>query len=75
MMGGSVVIERVFEVKGIGRLEKEDVERRDKKIMIGVIIKSEMMVIIVNLVIDIVYIWIEKRIEEGGREWEGWKVI
>lgn len=67
MLGGSVVIESVFAVPGLGRLAQEAVASRDTPLLLGVIITSALMVILVNFVIDLVYLWLDPRIAAGGR--------
>ncbi|MBB5703295.1 peptide/nickel transport system permease protein [Ochrobactrum daejeonense] len=67
MLGGSVVIESVFAVPGLGRLAQEAVASRDTPLLLGVIIASAVMVIAVNFLIDLVYLWLDPRIATGGR--------
>ena len=65
MLGGSVVIESVFSVPGLGRLAQEAVASRDTPLMLGVILTSAIFVIAVNLAVDIVYAWLDPRIGAG----------
>ncbi len=67
MLGGSVVIESIFAVPGLGRLAQEAVASRDTPLLLGVIISSALMVILVNFLIDLVYLWIDPRIMVGGK--------
>ena len=53
MLGGSVVIETVFSVPGLGRLAQEAVASRDTPLLLGIILVSAVLVIFVNLVVDI----------------------
>lgn len=62
MLGGSVVIESVFSVPGLGRLAQEAVAARDTPLLLGVILISALFVILVNLLVDIVYAWLDPRI-------------
>ncbi len=66
MLGGSVVIESVFAVPGLGRLAQEAVASRDTPLLLGVIIASAVMVIAVNFLIDLVYLWLDPRIATGA---------
>ncbi|EEQ93970.1 ABC transporter permease [Brucella sp. ZJ1_1] len=65
MLGGSVVIESVFAVPGLGRLAQEAVASRDTPLLLGVILVSAIMVIVVNFLIDLVYLWLDPRIARG----------
>jgi peptide/nickel transport system permease protein len=68
MLGGSVVIESVFSVPGLGRLAQEAVAARDTPLLLGVILVSALFVILVNLLVDIVYAWLDPRIGAAGTE-------
>ncbi|MCV9907107.1 ABC transporter permease [Brucella sp. HL-2] len=65
MLGGSVVIESVFAVPGLGRLAQEAVASRDTPLLLGVILTSAIMVIVVNILVDLLYLWLDPRITAG----------
>ncbi|MDR6432068.1 peptide/nickel transport system permease protein [Brucella pseudogrignonensis] len=65
MLGGSVVIESVFAVPGLGRLAQEAVASRDTPLLLGVILTSAIMVIAVNFIVDLLYLWLDPRISAG----------
>lgn len=62
MLGGSVVIESVFAVPGLGRLAQEAVAARDTPLLMGVILASAVMVILVNFAVDLIYLRLDPRI-------------
>ena len=62
MLGGSVVIESVFAIPGFGRLAQEAVNGRDAPLLMGIIIVSAVSVILVNLVVDIAYAFLDPRV-------------
>lgn len=62
MLGGSVVIESVFSVPGLGRLAQEAVAARDTPLLLGIILISAVLVILVNLVVDIAYALLDPRV-------------
>jgi peptide/nickel transport system permease protein len=62
MLGGSVVVESVFAVPGLGRLAAEAVSRRDVPLLLGVVMSSAVLVILVNLIVDIGYAWLDPRV-------------
>jgi peptide/nickel transport system permease protein len=66
MLGGSIVIETVFSVPGLGRLAQEAVASRDTPLLLGIILTSAVLVISVNLGVDLVYALLVPRI--GGGE-------
>lgn len=62
MLGGSVVIESVFSVPGLGRLAQEAVAARDTPLLLGIILVSAVLVIIINLLVDIGYAFLDPRV-------------
>jgi peptide/nickel transport system permease protein len=62
MLGGSVVIESVFAVPGIGRLAHEAVSARDVPLLLGVILSSAVLVVVVNLLVDMAYAALDPRV-------------
>jgi peptide/nickel transport system permease protein len=62
MLGGSVVVESVFAIPGLGRLAAEAVARRDMALLLGVLLLSALVVIVVNLIVDIVYALLDPRV-------------
>ena len=62
LIGGSVVIEQVFALPGIGRLVVDAISRRDYPIIQGVMVVFAGVYVLINLVIDITYSFIDPRI-------------
>lgn len=62
MLGGSVVIETVFSVPGLGRLAQEAVSSRDTPLLLGIILTSAILVIVINLIVDILYAVLDPRV-------------
>lgn len=62
MLGGSVVIETVFSVPGLGRLAQEAVASRDTPLLLGIILASAVLVIVINLIVDILYAFLDPRV-------------
>lgn len=65
LIGGSIVVETVFAWPGIGRLAFETVMQRDYNLLLGVFILTSFMVIAVNLITDVIYSFVDPRIELG----------
>ncbi|MBT5266130.1 MAG: ABC transporter permease [Rhodospirillaceae bacterium] len=62
LIGGVVVTESVFNIPGLGRLTIDAVLRRDYPIIQGVILVFSAAYVIVNLLIDISYSFLDPRI-------------
>jgi peptide/nickel transport system permease protein len=65
IIGGSVLIETVFNIPGMGRLMVEAVFNQDFPIVQGGVLVIATMVILVNLLVDISYGWLDPRIRYG----------
>lgn len=65
LLGGSVVIESVFAVPGLGRLAHEAVVNRDAPLLIGIILASAVVVIVINLLVDVAYAALDPRVGAG----------
>lgn len=66
LLGGSVVIESVFAVPGLGRLAAEAVAQRDVALLLGIILASTLLVIAVNLLVDLLYARLDPRVAAGA---------
>jgi len=62
ILGGSVLIETVFNIPGMGRLSVEALLSKDYAIIQAVVFLTAIMVVLVNLVVDISYGWLDPRI-------------
>jgi peptide/nickel transport system permease protein len=62
ILGGSVLIEKVFNIPGIGRLVVDAVMSLDYSIVQAVILMTATMVVLANLLVDISYGWLDPRI-------------
>lgn len=62
LLNGAIVIETVFGWPGIGSLLIDAIGRRDLPLVVATTIIIATMVILVNLVVDLMYAWIDPRI-------------
>lgn len=62
LIAGSVVIETVFNVPGIGRLVVNSVSRRDYPVIQGALLITAMLIVLVNLSVDLMYAIFDPRI-------------
>ena len=62
LMGGAVITETVFNLPGVGRLVISSVLRRDYPVIQGVILFIAMVYVLVNLLVDVLYCFIDPRI-------------
>ncbi len=65
VIGGSVLIESVFNIPGMGRLAVDAINNQDYPIVQGVVLLVATAVAMTNLLVDISYGWIDPRIRYG----------
>jgi peptide/nickel transport system permease protein len=63
LFGGAVVVEVVFGWPGLGRLAFDAVFQRDNNLLLGILLLSSISVVVMNLVLDLLYAWLDPRIE------------
>ena len=62
MLVGSIVIEQVFNVPGIGRILLTSISYRDYPVVQAIIVLIAVVVIVTNFCVDMIYQWIDPRI-------------
>jgi peptide/nickel transport system permease protein len=62
VVGGSVVIEIVFNIPGIGRLAVDSAVAQDYPVIQGIILLIAAIVVVINLAVDLFYGWLDPRI-------------
>lgn len=66
LITGTIVIENVFTLPGLGTLLMEGISRKDYPLVQGVVLYISFSVILINFIIDIAYSIIDPRIRKGG---------
>jgi peptide/nickel transport system permease protein len=64
-LGGAVVTETVFTIPGMGRLVVQSVARRDFPVIQGAVIIIAAFYVLANLLVDVLYVYIDPRIRYG----------
>ncbi len=67
LLVGAVVVERVFVIPGLGSLLLDAVGQRDLKIVQDVVMVLVVAVLVVNFVVDLLYVAIDPRLRAGAR--------
>jgi len=65
LLGGSVIVESVFGWPGLGLLAYDALFSRDLNLLLGIFFVSACLVVAVNLFVDILYTFLDPRIEVG----------
>lgn len=66
VLTGSFVIERIFSIPGLGRSYVDSIGNRDYTLILGVTVFFGAFLIICNLIVDIIYAFIDPRIRLEG---------
>jgi len=62
LLGGSVVVEAVFGWPGLGQLAFQSLFARDLNLLLGIFFISSCLVVIVNIIVDVIYVVLDPRI-------------
>lgn len=67
LLAGTIIIENVFYLPGLGRLAFQAITQRDLAVVRNVVVLLVAAVILINFVVDLAYAWIDPRLRRQGR--------
>ena len=67
LIAGAVLVENVFNLPGLGRLAYQALTQRDIVVMQSVVLFFSALVIVMNFLVDIAYLFIDPRLRAGAR--------
>jgi len=67
LIGGTVIMESIFSIPGMGSYLFNSIQTRDYPVVQGVVLLSALVVIVSNLIVDLSYSFIDPRIRFNGR--------
>jgi peptide/nickel transport system permease protein len=62
LLGGAVLIETVFQIPGIGRLNYDAITHADFPIIQGTVLLAALFIIVANILVDIAYAYLDPRV-------------
>jgi peptide/nickel transport system permease protein len=62
LVGGAIVVETVFALPGTGQLLIQSITARDYPVVQAITVVSAVLVIVVNLVVDLSYSFLDPRV-------------
>ncbi|PYM63843.1 MAG: peptide ABC transporter [Candidatus Rokuibacteriota bacterium] len=62
LLSGSVVVETVFSIPGLGRLMATAILARDYPVIQGGLLVTALLFVVINLAVDVLYAWLDPRI-------------
>ena len=63
LLGGAMLTETIFSWPGLGRLMVDSIKSKDMPLVLGSVIFLAVMFSVVNLVVDIIYAFVDPRIK------------
>lgn len=63
LLGGSVIVEQLFSIPGLGQYILDGIYQRDYPVVQGGVLFVALVFVLVNLLIDLIYTWIDPRIK------------
>ena len=67
LFGGSLIIETIFSLDGLGRLGFEAAVSRDYPVIFGTLFFFSVLGLLVGILSDLMYVWVDPRIDFGRR--------
>jgi peptide/nickel transport system permease protein len=68
LLSGAVITETVFARQGIGQLAVNAIKRRDFPLVQGTVLMAAVGYLLVNIIVDISYAWLDPRVKFGRTE-------
>jgi peptide/nickel transport system permease protein len=65
LLGGAVLAETIFGWPGLGQLTIAAISQRDLPLIQGIVLTFALMFALVNLIVDLLYAWVDPRIRLG----------
>ncbi|EEZ06740.1 ABC transporter permease, partial [Brucella ceti] len=62
LLTGSVVVETIFGIPGIGRYFVQGALSRDYTLVMGTVVVISIFVVVFNLIVDLLYAWLDPRV-------------
>ncbi len=67
LLGGAVIVETIFAWPGIGKYVVDSIFSRDYPTIQGFVLFTGTVVLLVNLAVDVSYVWLDPRVRLGGK--------
>ncbi|MFC4948857.1 ABC transporter permease [Pseudonocardia sp. GCM10023141] len=65
LLGGTVVVESVFSVPGLGFQVVNSTQRSDVPVVLGLVVYFTIIVVVINLVVDVSYRWLNPKVSRS----------
>ncbi len=65
LISGSFVVEKIFQIPGLGASFVDSIAERDYPVLTGVFVFYAVLLVLLNLVVDLAYGWLDPRVREA----------
>jgi len=62
LLGGAILTETVFNIPGVGRLAYDSIQKSDLPIVQGTVLMGAFFIILLNLLVDVIYAFLDPRV-------------
>ena len=62
MLTGSVVVEEIFGLPGVGKEFVRSALNRDYNVVLGTVIMYSSILVFLNMAVDVIYTWLDPRV-------------
>ena len=62
LLGGTILIETVFNIPGVGRYSYDAIQNADLPVIQGTVLLGAFFIVLANLVVDILYAFLDPRV-------------
>jgi peptide/nickel transport system permease protein len=63
IIGGTVVIEQIFSLPGMGRLLMDSIKSKDQPLTMAIVVIFALVMVLVNLIVDLTYAWLDPTVK------------
>ncbi|MGL9687821.1 MAG: ABC transporter permease [Candidatus Phytoplasma sp. TWB_XP] len=67
LIGGSIVTEKIFNIRGVGTVMLDSFDERDFPVLLCCIILLALFVAVFNLCLDLIYFWLNPKLNKGTK--------
>jgi ABC-type dipeptide/oligopeptide/nickel transport system permease component len=67
LLGGAVIVETIFSWPGVGKYAIDSIFQRDYPVIQGFVLYMAVMFLVVNLLVDVTYRWLDPRLHFGAQ--------
>jgi peptide/nickel transport system permease protein len=65
LLGGTVFVETVFALPGLGQLAVSSATKHDLPLIQGIVVCFTLIVVVVNLITDLLYLWLNPKVRSS----------